>query len=71
MTIPVRLVSVFPYDSLSDLDGNELTHIRDEAKPILLELADEAELSVANAGVIANNWAARQLQHTTVERRRR
>jgi hypothetical protein len=63
--------SVFPYDPLRDPDGNELTHIRDEAKAILLELADEAELNVASAEVIASNWAARELQHTTEERRRR
>jgi nucleotide-binding universal stress UspA family protein len=64
---PIVLVSVFPYDPLADPGGDELTRVRDEARDILLELAQELDLEVANARVIASNFAARELQHVTEE----
>lgn len=50
---PVRLVSVFPYDPLRDPEGDELTRVRAEARSIMLELAEKADVDVAHADVIA------------------
>ena len=64
---PVRLVTVFPYDPLRDPEGDALTRVRAEARAILLELAAEVALDVADAEVIAANLAARELQHVSEE----
>jgi nucleotide-binding universal stress UspA family protein len=64
-TAPVGLVSVFPYDPLVDPEGEGLTGVRADARDLLLELANEAGLDVADAEVIASNRAARELQHVT------
>lgn len=64
---PVRVVSVFPYDPLGDPEGDDLARVRAEAHAILLELAGDVALHVADAEVIASNWATRELQHVSEE----
>ena len=64
---PAVLVSVFPYHPLADPGGDELSSVRDEGRGILLELAAEADLDVADARVIAGNLSARALQGVTEE----
>lgn len=61
---PAAVVSVFPYDPLSDPEGEELARIRSEARAILHELAGQVGLD-AETEVIASRWAARELQHIT------
>ena len=63
--LPGTLVSVFPYAPLSDPQEPELARLRDEARDMLLGLAAEVDLPVADAEVIAGNFAARELQHVT------
>jgi len=62
---PVVLGSVFPYHPLADPTGEELARVREEARAILRELADEAGVDVADAQVVASNLAARELQRVT------
>ena len=62
---PAVLVTVFPYLPLDDPLLPELTAVRDEARATLLELGASEGVDVADAHVIAGNFAARELQHTT------
>jgi nucleotide-binding universal stress UspA family protein len=65
---PAVLVTVFPYHPLDDADSPELVTLRAEARDTLLELAEADGLEVADAEVIAGNFAAREL-HRVTERR--
>ena len=62
---PAVLVTVFPYLPLDDPLLPELTAVRDEARATLLELGASEGVDVADAHVIAGNFAARELQHMT------
>ncbi len=62
---PAVLVTVFPYIPLDDPLLPELTAVRDEARATLLELGASEGLEVAEAHVVAGNFAARELQHMT------
>ena len=62
---PAVLVTVFPYHPLADPSGDELTALREEARDILLELAQAERLEVADVRVVAGNFAARELQRVT------
>lgn len=59
------LVTVFAHHPLGDPDSPELAELRDEARATLQELADAEGLQLAEARVIAGNFAARELQHVT------
>jgi nucleotide-binding universal stress UspA family protein len=60
---PGVLVTVFSYNPLSEPDSPELAELREEARSTLVELAEAEALEVAEARVIAGNFAARELQH--------
>ena len=62
---PAVLVTVFPYHPLDDAGSPELVSLREEARDTLLELAGAEGLEVADAEVIAGNFAARELQRVT------
>jgi nucleotide-binding universal stress UspA family protein len=62
---PAVLVTVFPYIPLDDPLLPELTAVRDEARATLLELGASEGVEMAEAHVIAGNFAARELQHMT------
>jgi nucleotide-binding universal stress UspA family protein len=62
---PAVLVTVFPYFPLDDADSPELVSLRGDARDTLLELAGAEGLEVADAEVIAGNFAARELQRVT------
>ena len=62
---PAVLVTVFAYHPLDDADSPELISLRADARDTLLELADAEGLDVADAEVIAGNFAARELQRVT------
>jgi nucleotide-binding universal stress UspA family protein len=58
----IEVVSVFPYFSLADLSGEELTRLREEARAILRELAEASGLPAVQVQVIPGNAAAAELQ---------
>ena len=62
---PPVLMSVFPYHPMSDPGSAELEGVREEARATLLELAQAEGLEIAEARVVAGNFAARELQHAT------
>jgi nucleotide-binding universal stress UspA family protein len=62
---PVVLFSVFPYDPLEDPAGEDLSRVREEARAILLELAESAAVEVADVQVVASNLVARELHRVT------
>jgi nucleotide-binding universal stress UspA family protein len=62
---PAVLVTVFAYFPLDDADSPELVGLRADARETLLELAGAEGLEVADAEVIAGNFAARELQRVT------
>jgi nucleotide-binding universal stress UspA family protein len=64
-TAPLVLVTVFPYPPLTDPEGEERTRLRDEARQILVELAEAAGAEPADVEVIPANLAARELQRVT------
>jgi nucleotide-binding universal stress UspA family protein len=64
---PAVLVTVFAYHPLADPESPELAEVRDESRATLLELADAEGLEIADAQVIAGNFAARELQRVTEE----
>jgi len=62
---PAVLVTVFPYPPLADRDSPELIGLRDDARATLLELGASEGLDVAEAWVIAGNFAGRELHRLT------
>lgn len=62
---PVVLMSVFPYDPLSDPADDSYTRAREEARSILVELGEKAGLVAPDAQVIAGHFAARELQRVS------
>ena len=62
---PAVLVTVFPYNPLEDPDSPQMIELRDEARATLLELGSSEGLDVAEARVIAGNFAGRELHRLT------
>lgn len=62
---PAVLVTVFPYNPLEDPDSPQMIELRDEARAALLELGSSERLDVAEARVIAGNFAGRELHRLT------
>ena len=62
---PAVVVSVFPYHPLEDPTGDELTAVRDDARRILLELAEAAGVEATDVRVVASNRVGRELHRMT------
>jgi len=62
---PAVLVTVLRYNPLEDPDSPQMIELRDEARATLLELASSEGLDVAQALVIAGNFAGRELHRLT------
>jgi nucleotide-binding universal stress UspA family protein len=62
---PLALVTVFPYPTLASPHAEEREQLREEARQILLELAEAEGVEPADVEVIPGNLAARELQRVT------
>jgi nucleotide-binding universal stress UspA family protein len=62
---PLALVTVFPYPTLADPRDEERVRVREEARQILLELAEAEGVESADVEVIPGNRTARELQRVT------